>query len=374
MLNSFFNIEYQNETHSYRWLWAAISIVQAIIFYYATTNKEILSPIYIANIGIYLLSSLYFGYQLWNHKQTINTNYLHGGITLSALNWLLMSALVYQLWGAESASEKILLLGFFSTLICFSANTFLLVMSTLPIIIADSYIKIFIRDIEGLDLLVSIGKYPLLLLAMIYTTLHFNRELRHSHKKISALNKELVTLKNTDPLTGLNNRRVFDDRLAYAIDMHIRLEQPVSLMILDIDFFKNYNDALGHPAGDKCLVEISALLKARLQRNSDVLARIGGEEFAVILPGTNIDQSKELATILIAAINKGAIPHPNSTAADTVTLSIGIACMDASDNDDAKSLYKSADSALYRAKQAGRNQFSSYDALREAVKKKTMLV
>lgn len=359
MLSKLFKIEYQNETHSYRWLWAAITIVQGIVAYHIIINKQFNSLVYLINILAYLLSSAYFTQQLWNHNKTINTSYLHGGITLSALNWLLMSALVYQLWGVESASEKILLIGFFSTLICFSANTFLLVISTLPLIIADSYIKIFIRDIEGLDLFVSIGKYPLFLLAMIYTTLHFNRELRASHKQITNLNEELIKLKNTDPLTGLNNRRVFDDKLAYAISMHKRLTQPVSLMILDIDFFKNYNDALGHPAGDKCLIDISVLLKACLQRSSDVLARIGGEEFAVILPSTNLEQCREFATKLNSKISQGAISHPNSTVADIVTLSIGIATLNATSDGDAKTLYKNADTALYKAKQAGRNQIAS---------------
>ncbi len=358
MLNNLFKIDYQNETHSYRWLWASISLIQFTIAYYAVVDELYFNSIYQTNIAVYLISSLYFAFRLGKNKATIQSSYLQGAITLSTLNWLLMSVATYQMWGANLASEKILLIGFFSTLICFSSNAILLIISTLPIIIADIVFKASIRELDSIDLIISGIKFPLFILAMIHTTLHFNRELRNSNQNNILLNAELTKLKNTDPLTGLNNRRVFEDKLSYAINVHKRLAQPVSLMVLDIDYFKNYNDSLGHPAGDKCLIQLAKLLQKRLKRQSDVLARIGGEEFAVVLPATNIEQCRELAQSLIATIEEGSIPHPNSLVSDVVTVSIGIACIDNS-SDEPLSLYKKADEALYRAKDAGRNQVAS---------------
>ena len=359
MLNNLLKIDYQNESHSYRWLWASISLVQFSIGYYVFIYDQFDMPIYQINLSVYILSSVYFAVRLGYRKTTISSNYLHGAITLSGVNWLLMAVATNQIWSANMASEKILLIGFFSTLICFSANALLLVISTLPIIIADIVFKAYVRELDGINLYVSIAKFPLFILATIFTTLHFNRELRQSNDQNILLNTELVKLKNTDPLTGLNNRRVFEDKLAYAINVHKRLGQPVSLMILDIDFFKNYNDTLGHPAGDECLINISKLLKERLQRRSDVLARIGGEEFAVVLPGTNLEQCLTLAQSLILTVQQGAIPHPDSSIAEIVTISIGVACSEQLSECSSFNLYRGADEALYRAKELGRNRAES---------------
>lgn len=358
MLNSLFKIDYQNETHSYRWLWASVSLVQLTIVYYVLLHQEYSHAIYQINLSVYVLSSIYFTYRLGNSGAKINATYLHGAITLSALNWILMAVATFQIWGVTSASEKILLIGFFSTLICFSANTLLLIVSTLPIIVTDIAMKISYLELDRFELLVSTIKFPLFILAMIYTTLDFNRKLRNTNEQNIILNAELMKLKNTDPLTGLNNRRVFDDKLAYAVNVHKRLGQPVSLMILDVDYFKDYNDSLGHPAGDQCLIQLAQMLQGRLKRQSDILARIGGEEFAVVLPGTTLEQCRELAQSLISTVEKGHIPHPNSTVSSMVTVSIGIACLDTSAGEPLD-LYKQADDALYRAKSRGRNQVAS---------------
>lgn len=359
MLSNLFKIDYQNEVHSYRWLWASISLVQFTIAYYVFVYEHFSIPIYQVNLSVYVISSIYFAFRVGKGKAIITSNYLHGAITLSALNWLLMSVATYQVFGANIAAEKVLLIGFFSTLICFSTNTALLIISTLPIIIIDIAFKLLIRELDSIDLLISSAKFPLFIVVMIYTTLHFNRELRDSNENNILLNAELTKLKNTDPLTGLNNRRVFEDKLAYAISVHKRLAQPVSLMILDVDYFKNYNDSLGHPAGDQCLIKLAKLLQGRLKRQSDVLARIGGEEFAVVLPATNLEQCRELAQSLISTITEGKIKHPNSSVSDLVTVSIGIACLDENTDDNWINLYKNADNALYRAKEAGRNQVAS---------------
>jgi diguanylate cyclase (GGDEF)-like protein len=364
MLGRLFDVEYQNEAHSYWWLWASISFMQFTLAYYVVAYDKFYILEYQVNLLVYVISSIYFVIRLLNSTKTINSRYLEGAITLSTLNWLLMSHVIYQAWNVPIFAEKMLIVGFFSTLICFSNNIFFMIISTLPIVIADLYFKVAIREVAGIDLMVSTVKYPLFLLATVYTTLHFNRELRDSHQRIILLNNELTRLKNTDSLTGLNNRRVFDEKLEYVVNMHNRLVQPLSLMILDVDYFKNYNDSLGHPAGDQCLITLSELMQKRLQRQSDVLARIGGEEFAIILPATNLEQCQVLAKSLVLAIEQGNIAHPNSSISDVVTISVGIACIDeqsteAGSSNDGASLYKNADNALYRAKEAGRNRVAS---------------
>jgi diguanylate cyclase (GGDEF)-like protein len=333
--------------------------MQLTLGYYAVIDQQLSTPVYQLNLFVYFISTVYFLARLIYGKQKVISHYLKGSITLSTLNWLLMSYVIYHIWQEPVFAEKMLIIGFFSTLICFNSNTFFLIISTLPIIIGDIFFKAVIRDIGGIDLYISIAKYPLFLVATVYTTLHFNKALRTSHQRIILLNDELTKLKNTDPLTGLNNRRVFDDKLDYAINVHNRLEQPLSLMIIDVDYFKNYNDSLGHPAGDQCLITLAHQMEERLQRQSDVLARIGGEEFAVILPATDIEQCRVLAQSLISTIEQTAIAHPDSAASKVVTISIGIACSDGMEKCNSTGLYKKADDALYQAKRAGRNQVAS---------------
>lgn len=160
---------------------------------------------------------------------------------------------------------------------------------------------------------------------------------------------------NTDGLTGAYNRRFFDERFKAEFGRAQRQGSGLSLLMLDIDYFKPYNDHYGHPAGDMVLISVVRAIRAQLSRATDVLTRYGGEEFAIILPDCQKQGSHEVAEKLRAAIAGLNIPHCKSRVADHVTLSIGISTLAPKSKCNANCLLETADRALYEAKHAGRN-------------------
>lgn len=159
----------------------------------------------------------------------------------------------------------------------------------------------------------------------------------------------------TDGLTSCFNRRFFDDRFKAEFARAQRQSTPLSLIMLDIDFFKDYNDNYGHPAGDKALISVVNALKTQLNRATDVVTRYGGEEFAIILPGCAAEGSLSVAEKLRMAVIDLNIPHLFSKANKVLTISIGITTYMADTPCSASCLLDTADIALYRAKKDGRN-------------------
>jgi diguanylate cyclase (GGDEF)-like protein len=170
---------------------------------------------------------------------------------------------------------------------------------------------------------------------------------------LSSANAQLELLSTTDALTGVANRRRFDAALATEWARSLGTALPVSVIMADVDHFKTYNDHLGHPAGDACLVEISRLLAGSL-RETDLLCRYGGEEFAVILPRTDLEVAVNVAERMRRAVEDARLPHtPDGR---IVTVSIGVASSPASATGREDDLVAVADAALYEAKHAGRNR------------------
>lgn len=169
-------------------------------------------------------------------------------------------------------------------------------------------------------------------------------------------NLALNLLAREDALTGLANRRYFDEVLASEIKRAYRSRQLLSLLLCDVDFFKNYNDHYGHVAGDKCLQAIGQIFLQTFQRAGDLPARYGGEEFAVIFPDTPPGKAGELAEKLRQGIMAQAIPHAFSTTEEVVTLSIGVVEAQPTQERNAEWYIREADKALYRAKESGRNR------------------
>lgn len=165
-------------------------------------------------------------------------------------------------------------------------------------------------------------------------------------------NAELERLSMTDALTGLANRRAFDQRLADEVSRARRHGTKLALLVADIDHFKRYNDLHGHPQGDVALRTVAAVLARQARRGGEMVARLGGEEFALLAPGTDAQGAERLAQRCVQAIAAEALPHGGSPTADHVTLSMGWALLGAVDS--AASLLKRADQALYAAKAAGR--------------------
>jgi diguanylate cyclase (GGDEF)-like protein/PAS domain S-box-containing protein len=159
-----------------------------------------------------------------------------------------------------------------------------------------------------------------------------------------------------DGLTNIYNRRFFDESITRIVKSLSRSDGVLSLMVIDIDFFKRYNDTYGHAAGDACLKTVAELLKKGLPRGDDFVARYGGEEFVVALPNTDETGAKMVANRLLEVIRNNQIPHKTNDAADYVTLSIGITTGNVRHEHNAEDFIKRADEMLYRAKQGGRNQ------------------
>jgi len=157
-----------------------------------------------------------------------------------------------------------------------------------------------------------------------------------------------------DPLTGIANRRHFDDRMEAEWRRAARHRTPFSVMMIDVDHFKSYNDLNGHAAGDVVLQKVAAALQGALQRATDFIARYGGEEFVAVLPATNLAVATTHAERLRRRIENLAVQHGHSSASTVVTVSIGVATAVAGSADPA-SLLIAADQQLYAAKRAGRN-------------------
>ncbi|MDO8909354.1 MAG: GGDEF domain-containing protein [Pseudohongiella sp.] len=165
--------------------------------------------------------------------------------------------------------------------------------------------------------------------------------------------EQIKLLAMQDPLTGLSNRRQFNQTLSREIRRSIRNQTPVSLIEFDIDYFKNYNDEWGHIAGDECLIKVATVLQELAHRSGDLAMRLGGDEFALLLADTDCAGSQKVAESVLKAISDLGLTFGGSR---HLTVSAGVACVTYSAQMDEDFLLQQADKALYRAKQAGRNR------------------
>jgi diguanylate cyclase (GGDEF)-like protein len=204
------------------------------------------------------------------------------------------------------------------------------------------------------------------LLTRVRSALHLKAEMdkRKQHEaellelncKLEEMNRELQLLSSRDALTGIANRRCFDEFMMREWARAYRNPAPVSVIMIDLDYFKGYNDTYGHLAGDECLSKVAEILGTVLKRQTDILARYGGEEFIAILPGTELSGAAKLAEEMRTVVAGLAIPHKSSAVSRHVTISLGIACMVPDKQNAAKLLIEAADRGLYQAKQHGRNR------------------
>ena len=183
-------------------------------------------------------------------------------------------------------------------------------------------------------------------------------QLTRAQLRASQANEKLERESATDGLTGITNRRRFDEMLGIEWLRAARSGASLSLLMFDIDHFKRFNDHYGHVAGYECLRRVAQLLHSSARRAGDLVARYGGEEFVVLLPGARLADALELAQRCQQGIDAMALPHASSPTADHVTFSIGIACVVPSATQQPAALVNAADTAMYRAKTAGRAQYA----------------
>ncbi|MET0741961.1 MAG: diguanylate cyclase [Microvirga sp.] len=182
------------------------------------------------------------------------------------------------------------------------------------------------------------------------------RALRRSQQELMETNSELKRLTQVDGLTGLSNRRYLNDSLDSEWKHLARLRAQFSLLMIDVDHFKLYNDTYGHLAGDDVLQKVAGILKGVCRRSTDIAARYGGEEFAVVLPSTPGADAHALGLAATAAVEALHLPHARSPTSEWVTISVGVATRIPTRGEPPSTLVKIADEALYEAKRGGRNR------------------
>lgn len=178
--------------------------------------------------------------------------------------------------------------------------------------------------------------------------------------KLEETNRKLEQLSISDELTGTANRRHFDITFEREWNSAARNEYPISLIFLDIDFFKSYNDNYGHQAGDRCLKKIGDALNRSIRRSRDLLARYGGEEFVILLPHTEMEEAFKIAENIRIHIQNMDIRHSYSEITNQITVSLGVASVLPDLQTRSSSLIEQADAALYQAKNSGRNKVIRY--------------
>jgi len=180
--------------------------------------------------------------------------------------------------------------------------------------------------------------------------------LREMKKQLEKSNRKLQKISMQDGLTGISNRRHFDETLEEELKTAGNTKTPLSLILIDIDHFKLYNDSYGHQGGDDCLVSVAKTIAKECKNDEDLAARYGGEEFVILLPKTEEKNAFAVADRTRKAVEKLCIEHNDSPTSKCVSISLGIGTMKPDETLDYKKLIERADTALYKAKEMGRNQ------------------
>ena len=187
-------------------------------------------------------------------------------------------------------------------------------------------------------------------------------DIAENSAELERANAQLSRLSVTDGLTGVGNRRLFDEALATEWARGARQQQPLALLMIDVDHFKLYNDSYGHQGGDDCLRRVAGVLEGCVKRGGELLARYGGEEFVVLLPSTDLAAAAAFAQRCLDRLDAARLPHRASPVSGWVTISIGVADVVPAQGVSPSSLVRRADAALYAAKKLGRAQFACADA------------
>ena len=182
-------------------------------------------------------------------------------------------------------------------------------------------------------------------------------ERKKKEEELKALHRKLKEFSYKDGLTGIANRRLFDDFYSREWNNAIREQKPLSVILIDIDFFKQYNDFNGHIIGDACIKQIAQMLESCCVRPRDLVARYGGEEFAIVLPETDLEGAIQIANNILRMIDQANLPHRASPISENVSLSLGVKCICPTEKDDKIHFLNMVDKNLFKAKQTGRKRY-----------------
>lgn len=252
-----------------------------------------------------------------------------------------------------------------ATIIGYGASVYCVLCFMVPVILIPTYFIAVNGQETGLIAAIGLALYVTIVYSLlknvnqtIVKSIVLNFQLKQEVEKRKLVEKQLQDISRRDGLTGLFNRRYFDEMLDVEIGRAHRNHLPLCLIIFDIDCFKEYNDYYGHVAGDNCLITISDIASNLANRKGDLVARYGGEEFAIILPNIDFDGAVAFANKLQIAVQKKRITHETSrlTTLKSVTISVGVTNLMPFSKTKPKELVNLADEALYEAKRQGRNR------------------
>lgn len=317
----------------------AIVILHCVLFYTFTYHRR------------YALHSLDYN--------TLSTLVISAGILVAVFRMPTLSTMIFHSTGLPVAAFFILFginwaYALLLTLLYFCASVMVVLLTHQPII--DFSFGLF--NLFGFFVIASIAGYMLeRQKRQVYLAEQNTNQLI---KSLESSKKQLFELSIKDGLTQLFNRRHFDEVGVLKTNEAKRLKSTMHLLMIDVDFFKPYNDHYGHPAGDEVLVSIASTLLKTLRRSTDLIFRAGGEELAVILLGDDTENLNKISQSVHDAINTLAIEHAKSPIKKQLTVSIGIASLKPPSNETFDDLYNKADKALYLAKQSGRNKTAIY--------------
>jgi len=310
------------------------SVVAGFAFTYATNLRRFLQPI----IALVMLAGSLGIVAMVYFDPTPTKNYYYSGILLLimgaftfvslrfryAISWAMATTVAYELVAIliNHTDPSILV-----------QNTF----NILALIIVGSFSNCLMENYLRRDFLNSLL-------------------LEHENRRLQMASEELRRLSISDALTGLSNRRHFDSMLKQEWMRAMRSERPISVILFDVDVFKQYNDNYGHQAGDECLSRVAEVVGGFARRSGDVAARYGGEELVLLLPDIDLDQAAGIAEECRSAVESLKITHDHSAVANVVTISAGVSTMVPEMDISSKILIAAADRSLYQAKREGRNR------------------
>lgn len=334
----------------------AIALTSLYQVYYLIYDIIHFLPVFSVNL---LFMSSYLGAMSLNRKGRFNAgrNLALGtvAVQLFVVTWLLSSGAGVHLFYFTLAGMAALMFATrsdlaFLTWLVLSALLFVVVHfafppGSSPLIVPSPHMEIMFAG----------GAVGAMAVAGILAQL-FWMEIDQAETALMRSNRELERISGIDSLTGLANRRTMDAYLEREWRRLRRVNKPISVLLFDVDCFKEYNDHYGHLAGDECLQKVAGVLSNVSGRSSDLVARYGGEEFVVMLPGTDHSSAVELAEKTRERVMAMRIKHEYSSVMRVLTLSAGVACAEPDQVEDAQEILRRADEALYTAKGEGRNR------------------
>ena|GEM_PF-2417334 len=333
----------------------AMTIVSLIFAYtwFLSGFNEIKSELYVIFDVLYIFTIFicYFIFKVHKTDNIFKADVGFKTMYLATMLWALsLSAL------DENAGCYIIALLVFSTTFIIEKST---VFTIQGIILPISLVMFLLMRLdEALLLSIYINIIFGNIITFIVSSIGYNTNIENfvGKKIIEKQNQELREMALTDGLTGVYNRRFFDENLNKVIKTMSRSKCNITLMMIDIDFFKKFNDTYGHVKGDECLKLVAKAISMSIKREDDFVARYGGEEFAVVLPNADENAARVVAERLLMNIRRLSIPHESSVAERIVTISIGSATGDAGIHFNRLDYIKQADEMLYESKRNGRNQ------------------